>query len=170
MKNLLYFLLLVGVVSGCKKEQPTTDICDGIVCLNGSICVNGTCVCDSFFTGANCETEIIPIDSFVGNYHMVGYTYSWYAGTDTTIWIDEVRTVTKINDSTLAMNSESLRFTKQFADDSVNYYNYMWVYGPHSYSRLSFHRPLDDDSVFYYGSGGGLGGGGYTTLSGVKIQ
>ena len=51
MNKLLSFLLTIFLLTGC------TDPCKDIVCLNGSTCLEGLCLCQDFYEGANCGTE-----------------------------------------------------------------------------------------------------------------
>jgi hypothetical protein len=54
IKHLLFSLFLV-FFAGCKKEP-----CEQIICLNGGYCVNGACVCQEGFTGADCSLQKSP--------------------------------------------------------------------------------------------------------------
>lgn len=61
MKNLLYIAsILTTLLSSCK-----TDECKDVNCNNGS-CKEGICLCESGYSGANCETE--ERLAFVGDY------------------------------------------------------------------------------------------------------
>lgn len=58
MKNLFKFLLVVAlsstVLTSCKEDDP----CEGVSCLNGGTCANGTCDCDAGFEGSDCGTQM----------------------------------------------------------------------------------------------------------------
>jgi hypothetical protein len=41
-------------IASCKKEE---DPCEGVSCLNGGSCNNGTCTCATGYEGSNCGTE-----------------------------------------------------------------------------------------------------------------
>ena len=51
MNKFLPFLLTIFLLSGC------TDPCQDVICLNGAICLEGTCLCPDFYEGADCGTE-----------------------------------------------------------------------------------------------------------------
>lgn len=36
------------------------DNCDDLMCLNGGVCVDGSCQCPLGFTGANCDEQVTP--------------------------------------------------------------------------------------------------------------
>lgn len=40
--------------------QSENDPCEGVTCLNGGTCVNGSCNCDDGYTGPNCGSEVTP--------------------------------------------------------------------------------------------------------------
>ena len=48
----------VLMVNSCKKEDP--DPCEGVTCLNGGTCVNGSCSCPQGYSGPACETQVTP--------------------------------------------------------------------------------------------------------------
>jgi hypothetical protein len=51
MKRILLLLTICFfALSGCKKDQ-----CESINCLNGGVCVDGTCECPAGYSGTNCE-------------------------------------------------------------------------------------------------------------------
>jgi hypothetical protein len=60
MKSLLYVLLpmlfLALTFNACQKDPVTTpDPCANVACLNGGICISGTCDCPSGYSGLNCQ-------------------------------------------------------------------------------------------------------------------
>jgi len=62
MKNVLFISMVafsVLVSGGCKKKKEV-DPCEGVTCLNGGTCNDGTCACPTGYTGANCGTQITP--------------------------------------------------------------------------------------------------------------
>ena len=63
MKKLIFLLLTVCgltfvLISSCKKE--TKDPCEGITCLNGGTCANGSCNCPQGYSGSNCSQQLTP--------------------------------------------------------------------------------------------------------------
>lgn len=71
MKNLklilLSSILTIGVFStatftSCKK----TKTCDGVSCLNGGTCADGTCSCPPGYEGTLCQTK--KVEDFSGPY------------------------------------------------------------------------------------------------------
>lgn len=55
---LAFIFFTVGLLlleSSCKKEEPV-DTCDTTNCLNGGVCVDGTCFCPPGYMGEQCET------------------------------------------------------------------------------------------------------------------
>ena len=171
MKNLLYFSLigLLLAVGACKKDNRVADPCNGVTCLNGGICVNGFCVCDVGWTGADCNTAIIPIDSFTGDYHMTGNTTIYNSGQPPAITpIDDTLAVARVNDSTLSFNGFELLYNTTQADSFYRYANnsaYRTIF-------LKFHKPFTDDSAFYDLNDSSPVGTGATIIkmSGVKIH
>jgi len=189
MKNLVYFFLVVSVTMGsCKKETQQQDPCDGIICLNGGICVNGVCVCDTGYSGTQCEiydacynvqcgahghcvngicqcdpgwtaagcsSEVVPIYSFIGTYHMVGYSAGYGQTSQQTVLIDTVLVATKLNDLTLNFHLGSLVYTNNNSDSLYWFVGYMGS----NYFTLTFKKPFDNDSAFYHSHIGGMGSG-----------
>ena len=60
MKNLLSITAVVALVTiaACKQNN-----CEGVVCNNGGVCVDGNCQCTSAFTGTNCDVHTNPCDT-----------------------------------------------------------------------------------------------------------
>ena len=53
---LVSFLLLL--FDSCGKPMEVEDLCEGILCQNNGICLDGTCECVTGFSGPNCEQEV----------------------------------------------------------------------------------------------------------------
>lgn len=81
---ILSFLAAMMLATSCKKD-PQEKLCDGIICLNGGVCVNGGCECPDRYTGPACATEVDPIKMKVGQIELTGFpaTTSSGAGWDT---------------------------------------------------------------------------------------
>ncbi len=186
MKNLVYFILLVLLTtSSCKKKEA----CDGVICQNGGSCVDGVCACDSTWTGTNCETpicglhqhvetnscvcdsgwvgidckvEVIPIDSFVGSYHVTGTRQS----ANGISYIDRIITVTKVDSVTLSVTGNEL------LHQSLNTTVYLFEvkYASFLYQSITFRKPFMDDSLFYYMRTSSPGAATYESYRGVKIH
>lgn len=70
-KNLFLVFSVIALMLtsyGCKKKDnssnpssTTTDPCAGITCGSHGHCVNGQCVCDAGYTGADCSQQKTPI-------------------------------------------------------------------------------------------------------------
>ena len=56
----LLVLLILFFNSSCNNDP--IDPCEGITCLNGGVCDDGTCHCPDGYYGTNCETKIDPCD------------------------------------------------------------------------------------------------------------
>ncbi len=56
--KILFWTLLLLALTSCNKEDDSSnaDLCDGVVCLNGGGCLDGTCLCSDGYSGVNCET------------------------------------------------------------------------------------------------------------------
>lgn len=67
-----FFLLFYG----CKKETKKTDKCEGVICLNGGYCQDGSCNCPVGYSGKDCS--IMKSDKYQGIYDVkdTGY-FSW---------------------------------------------------------------------------------------------
>ena len=50
-KKLFSFLLTVLLLFSC------ADPCEGVSCLNGGLCIEGSCLCPDYYEGKNCELE-----------------------------------------------------------------------------------------------------------------
>tara|TARA_B110000444_G_scaffold98296_1_gene93253 strand:- start:3012 stop:3527 length:516 start_codon:yes stop_codon:yes gene_type:complete len=50
-KKLFSFLLTVLLLYSC------ADPCEGVSCLNGGLCIEGSCLCPDYYEGKNCELE-----------------------------------------------------------------------------------------------------------------
>ena len=169
MKTLVCFCLVVMLVGvgGCKKEKK--DACVGVVCQNGGHCENGICVCQHLWSGSDCSKLIIPLDSFVGNYHMTGKTTVYNSGQPALISaIDDTLSIAKLNDSNLLFNGFQLSYGSTPPDSFYRYVSYS------SYRSvfLQFHKPYTDDSAFYNLNDASPLGTGATiiNMSGAKIQ
>jgi len=168
MKNLVYFFLVVLVtLSSCKKEAQQ-DACVGIVCLNGGTCVDGICICDTGWAGADCSIKTIPMYSFIGNYHIVGSSHYAVMGqpSQPPVIIDTIIEITQTGFETLSLLNDNLPYTS--ADTAR--YKFSWYWSPHNYQTLYFRKPFIDDSVFYSAFDGGMPGGTSTNFSGIKIH
>jgi hypothetical protein len=61
LNGLLMALLLTLLMPACKDDdEQSQSPCDGIVCINNGVCVNGTCDCTTGFMGADCSEECVP--------------------------------------------------------------------------------------------------------------
>lgn len=56
MKNIILYLTLALLFIACGEDDP----CEGIVCGDNGICVNGGCDCDEGYTGLACNDIITP--------------------------------------------------------------------------------------------------------------
>lgn len=61
--SLFTLLLVVFLAAGCDKDS--SDPCEGVTCLNGGVCLDGSCDCPDGYTGTNCTTELVPTTIFV---------------------------------------------------------------------------------------------------------
>ena len=59
MRKILFLAALLALAS-CQKD-PQEKLCEGIICNNGGICVNGECECPPQWTGPSCFQEVAPI-------------------------------------------------------------------------------------------------------------
>ena len=68
MKKLLpIFLILVLAISCGKDDDNGSDACSDVACNYGT-CVDGTCLCDAGYEGANCDVAIN--DRFIGTWEL----------------------------------------------------------------------------------------------------
>lgn len=59
------FRLLALVCAISIVSQSCTDPCDTVPCLNGGVCLNGTCICPEGFEGINCESTVDPCEDIL---------------------------------------------------------------------------------------------------------
>lgn len=63
MKSKIFTLILLVSIFlnySCSDEPEFIDPCEGVVCLNGGVCNDGTCDCPDGYYGVNCENEVDP--------------------------------------------------------------------------------------------------------------
>lgn len=56
----LFFLAGLLALASCQKD-PQEKLCEGIICNNGGVCVNGECECPPQWTGPSCSQEVTPV-------------------------------------------------------------------------------------------------------------
>jgi len=69
MKKSILFLLFILTILTCKKNNP----CDGIVCENGGVCINGICDCPDDYEGAMCQDLKIPKKVTFSNFEIIDF-------------------------------------------------------------------------------------------------
>jgi hypothetical protein len=128
--------------------------------------VGNTCVCDLNWGGANCDQQIAPIDSFVGNYHLVGH---YHVLPDTDILIDTIVPISYVDPVTLSLFNKNCTFeTVRLGADTVHNYNYLW-YPNADFCKFYFPK-THIDSIFYQGRTGGVVPSTETYLHGIKVH
>lgn len=66
-KIFLLFTIFSLVLTSCKKE--VVDKCEDVICYNGAVCEDGTCLCPEGYEGTNCqETESTK---FLGEWEII---------------------------------------------------------------------------------------------------
>jgi len=90
MKKLINMIAMIAIASfiftGC-----TEDLCDDVICLNGSdgTCLDGVCECPAGFEDADCGSK--SVDKFLGNWDAAGtcdpsdgdpFTVAYFASVD----------------------------------------------------------------------------------------
>jgi len=50
--------LALGAFSAVTYTACSKDACKDVTCQNGGTCVDGNCSCPTYYTGANCQTEV----------------------------------------------------------------------------------------------------------------
>jgi hypothetical protein len=58
MKPIIYFTIILLSMLGCMSCNQ--DPCEGSMCANGGVCVDGTCDCPEQFTGPGCKEQATP--------------------------------------------------------------------------------------------------------------
>ncbi len=72
---ILPFLLLLPAMQSCKK-----DLCAGVSCLNGGVCVNGSCSCPTGFEGAACEKQKTPSSILIKSFKVTKFPVTTSSG------------------------------------------------------------------------------------------
>ncbi len=119
MKNFARICFGVFIVLfGCNNP------CDNVSCLNGGICVDGTCNCPDGFTGEDCSTEVTPTplnacdNESTFNYHGVDYNLVDINGF---CWFKENLRTTKFTNGALI---QEVNYPSQFVSlDQPAYYD-----------------------------------------------
>src|SRR5580704_1743695 len=112
----------------------------------------------------------IPVDSFVGTYHVMGSWAEHIMG-DTSVLpsgnIDTNFIISKGGDSTLWLSGEAFNYTTIiYTIDTIHNYNFVSIYfNGDNGAVVSFRRPYND-SIFFWSEYGGLGGGTATQWQG----
>jgi hypothetical protein len=75
-KVLLILAVFTALLPSCRKESIDDiqkDLCKGIVCNNGGVCVNGQCECPPQWTGPSCSTEKAPLKMRVTSIRLLDF-------------------------------------------------------------------------------------------------
>ncbi|CAG5087107.1 calcium-binding EGF-like domain-containing protein [Parvicella tangerina] len=157
--------------SSAKKNDgsciyPDPDPCDGISCLNGGYCANGTCNCPDGYSGSDCGVALTPTSMSITSATLTAYPMTnGGAGWDPSSGPDVYIT---INSGTSANNNEfqssyfadvtgqSLTFTNGFPisvpSPASNYTIGIWDYetstGLEEFMTGLYFTPIDHDSGF----------------------
>lgn len=71
LSSIVAFLMLcfcAMVLPGCSKDASDEELCEGVTCENGGICVSGTCGCPEWYAGSSCELVVVHqyVDVYIG--------------------------------------------------------------------------------------------------------
>ena len=113
-----------------------------------------------------------PVDSFAGNFHVIGSWSESQAGNHGTLPSGNIDTIVSINKdsaSDLIFYGQTYVYTPGAGADSAHNYYFLAGFSPDNHAILSFRKPFND-SVFFQSQSGGLGGGTSEQFQGIKLH
>lgn len=66
-------LLLLTGYSKEETEEALTNPCEGIICENDGVCIDGKCECKHPYTGQRCDSQIRPTSIFVDSIMLLSF-------------------------------------------------------------------------------------------------
>ena len=66
--------LSMAFTPGCSKDDDnSTDPCQGILCYNGGVCINGLCDCPPGYVGGDCSQQDVPSKIIISKIDVTRY-------------------------------------------------------------------------------------------------
>lgn len=93
--------LALITLTSCKKDDP--DPCEGVTCLNGGACVNGSCDCADGYSGPSCADQITPTKVRISKIKITSFPQydggsSWDIGSGPDIYVELLLGSTQIHE------------------------------------------------------------------------
>ncbi len=60
MKTIHFFLVMASFMFLASLPSCSKDPCEDSMCMNGGVCIDGTCDCPTGFTGPSCNERAVP--------------------------------------------------------------------------------------------------------------